>query len=213
MQLSRTFYGLPGSKMAGRLLRPYEPRCCYREIPITVQEPDLAGFSESGLEIAGEQRRRAECKREGQGSPWLVVVPRPNARGLGERRLASLHSALRPYRCLGRRHPFSLDPVGPHLCSFLSRSVALQGGDVRRAAGSGVGLGLSASRFLGVLGRQSSVIRNQAAQPLPLARWIPLPPSLARKPPAKVQAPSSPLRPGTCLYCAGLDPFLPVLLG
>lgn len=135
------------------------------------------------------------------------LPPWPNSRRLGERRLASLHSALRLCRCLGRRHPFSL---GPHLCSLLSRSVALQGGDVRRAAGSG----LPACRLLGVLGRLLGVIRNQAAQPLPLARWMPLPPSLARKPPAKVQqAPSSPLRPDACLYCAGLDPFLPVLLG
>lgn len=48
----------------------------------------------------------------------------PNSRRLGERRLASQHSALRLSHCLGRRHPFSL---GPHLCSLLSRGVALQG--------------------------------------------------------------------------------------
>lgn len=107
----------------------------------------------------------------------------------------------------------SLLPGPSHLCSLSSAGVALQGGDVRRAAGSGVGLSLPAGLLVQVLGCLSSVVRNQAARPLPLARWIPLPPSLARKPPAKVQAPSPPLSPGSCLYCAGLDPFLTVPLG
>lgn len=35
---------------------------------MTVQEPDLAGFSEQGLKVAGEGRGRANSEREGKGS-------------------------------------------------------------------------------------------------------------------------------------------------
>lgn len=44
----------------------------------------------------------------------------------------------------------------------------------------------SARRLLAVLCDLSGVKINQAARPVPLARWIPLPRSPAQKPPAKV---------------------------
>lgn len=43
-----------GAKMAGTRLRPCEPGFCYREIVVTGQAADLAGFSETGLKVAGK---------------------------------------------------------------------------------------------------------------------------------------------------------------
>lgn len=49
---------------AERLLRPCKPRFCSRENPMTVLELVLAGFSESGLEVAVGGKERPKSERE-----------------------------------------------------------------------------------------------------------------------------------------------------
>lgn len=49
---------------AERLLRPRKPRFYSRENPMTVRKLDLAGFSESGLEVAVGGRERPNSERE-----------------------------------------------------------------------------------------------------------------------------------------------------
>lgn len=122
-------YRFPRGKTAGRSLRPCQPRFCSREIPKTVREAVLAGFSESGLEVVVDPRAKPITEREVRGSTCLLVVlpRRRSPRRLGERRLASFHSALRLCRCLERNRPFSLDPVRLDLCSLSSRDVGLRG--------------------------------------------------------------------------------------
>ncbi|XP_054942903.1 uncharacterized protein [Physeter macrocephalus] len=112
-------YWFPRGKTGGRSLRPGQPTFCSREIPKTVREPVLAGFSESGLEVVVGPGGRPITEREIRGSTCLrVVLPRRRSpRRLGERRRASSHSALRLCRCLERHRPFSLDSVRLHLCS------------------------------------------------------------------------------------------------
>nr|XP_058926891.1 uncharacterized protein LOC131760790 [Kogia breviceps] len=121
-------YWFPRGKTGGRSLRPCQPRFCSREIPKTVREPVLAGFPESGLEVVVGPGARPITEREVRASTCLLVVLRRqrSPRRLGERRLASFHSALRLCRCLERHRPFSLDPVRLHLCSLSSRDVGLR---------------------------------------------------------------------------------------
>ena len=180
-------YRLPRGKTAGRSLRPCQPKFCSREIPKTVREPVLAGLSESGLEVAVGPRGRPVTEREARGSTCvLVVLPRRRSpRRLGEHRLASFHSALRLCRCLERHRPFSLDPVRLHLCSLSSRDVGLRGGGSMYRGRRQVEL--AAVRPPASSWRSSAACQVlNAARPFPLARWISLSRSPARKPTAKV---------------------------
>ncbi|XP_057576633.1 uncharacterized protein LOC130844367 [Hippopotamus amphibius kiboko] len=130
-------YRLPRGKTAGKSLRACKPRFYSREIPMTAREPVLAGFCESGLEVVVDGRGRPNTEKEVKGStcPPVVLLRRRSPRRVGERRLASLHSALRLCCCLGRHPPFPLDPIRLHLCSLSSRDVGLQGGRCTEGGG------------------------------------------------------------------------------
>ena len=129
---------LSSGKTAWRSLRPCKPRFCYREIPWTVTEPVLAGFSEFGLEATLGCRGRPNSERqEGKGSNRQPVVypRRRSCRLVGERCLASYHSVLRLCRCRRGHRPFSLDPIRLHLCSLRAVTSSSRGGRCTEGGG------------------------------------------------------------------------------
>lgn len=129
---------LSSGKTAWRSLRPCKPRFCYREIPWTVTEPVLAGFSEFGLEATLGCRGRPNSERqEGKGSNRQPVVypRRRSSRLVGERCLASYHSVLRLCRCRRGHRPFSLDPIRLHLCSLRAVTSSSRGGRCTEGGG------------------------------------------------------------------------------
>lgn len=183
-------YRPPRGETSGRWLRPRKGRFRSREIPVTIRQPVLAGFSKAGLEVAGVRRLRSEPEEEIWGSqcwPRVLHRRRRSPKELGEHRLASLTQ--RPVALPPLRTSPSRSPRVPLVAALAGIPLLLPvASGCRRAMLGGrpevalAAIGPPASH-LAVL-RLPGVTCSRA-RPLPLAGWIPRRRSPARKPQAK----------------------------
>lgn len=198
-----------GWSPGGRLLHPCKPKLCSRENPFTARAPVLARFSGSEWEVAvggGRWAWKPHPEREGQGPACSPAVHRRQRRipgRSGKRGLSSLPRTRRPHRCLGRRRRLHLCSLSPCGVGFWG---AMYGG--RREVVLAAVRPLAASSPSSTADRcVLKVTRLPDPSPGPHGSLCPGAPRGNRRQRYTLRAR---LSTDTCLYCAGLDPSLPV---